>query len=205
MKGNYDMSFEKIVGHEGGFTDDRNDRGNWTSGEIGRGQLKGTKYGISAMSYPSLDIRNLGLEDAKAIYKRDYWDRVKADELPSGVDHLVFDMSVNHGSKTAVQLLQGAAKANVDGVIGPKTLAAVQVANTEALLTELTARRGVHYAGIGSFNRYGLGWMRRLAKVFVEALAMVTSKPLPPKPETDAPVMPDPADPGFWNGLWRRV
>jgi lysozyme family protein len=62
----------QIFGHEGGFTQARTDRGNWTSGKIGVGYLKGTKFGVSAMSYPKLDIRNLTLDEAAAIYRRDF-------------------------------------------------------------------------------------------------------------------------------------
>ena len=66
----FDQAFERLIGHEGNFTNDKDDRGNWTTGIIGKGQLKGTKYGISAMTYPQLDIKNLTLDQAKQIYKK---------------------------------------------------------------------------------------------------------------------------------------
>ena len=68
---NFDNAFDRVIGHEGGFTDDPLYRGNWTSGVCGVGECKGTKYGLAAMTYPILDIRNLTLNQAKDIYKRD--------------------------------------------------------------------------------------------------------------------------------------
>lgn len=57
--------------HEGGYSNTRNDPGNWTGGQVGIGALKGTKYGIAAHVYPALKIKNLTLEDAKSTYERD--------------------------------------------------------------------------------------------------------------------------------------
>ena len=68
---NFDNAFDRVIGHEGGFTDDPLYRGNWTSGTCNVGKCNGTKYGLSAMTYPILDIRNLTLNQAKDIYKRD--------------------------------------------------------------------------------------------------------------------------------------
>lgn len=64
---NFKKAFELTVGHEGGYGNDKRDRGNWTTGVIGEGELKGTKYGVSAMSYPDYDIENLTLEQAEKI------------------------------------------------------------------------------------------------------------------------------------------
>ena len=80
-------SFERVIGHEGEFTNDKNDRGNWTSGVIGEGELKGTKYGISAMSYPNLDIENLTLKQAQSIYFEDFWTGNGIDLLPKAMQY----------------------------------------------------------------------------------------------------------------------
>ena len=71
-----------VVGEEGGFTADPTDSGNWTGGAPGRGECRGTRWGISAAAYPLLDIARLQLTDAQAIYRRDYWDRLQGDALP---------------------------------------------------------------------------------------------------------------------------
>ena len=70
----FDTVFDRTIGSEGGFQADRRDRGNWTSGEVGKGELKGTKYGLSAMTYPDLDIKAITLQQAR---RRTLQDRVR--------------------------------------------------------------------------------------------------------------------------------
>jgi lysozyme family protein len=118
----FNEAFEKLIGNEDGYQDNPNDRGNWTSGVIGIGELKGTKYGISAMSYPYLDIKNLTLEQAKEIYRRDFWGRFAALKLADGIQFMLFDAAVNHGPGNAVRMLQRAAYVIDDGHIGPVTM-----------------------------------------------------------------------------------
>ena len=79
----FEKAFERVIGHEAGYTTGRGDPG----GE--------TKYGISKRQYPHLDIKNLTLEQAKQIYKRDYWDKIPK-ELPPYIKFQVFDFAVNH-------------------------------------------------------------------------------------------------------------
>lgn len=103
--GNFEKAFEIIIGHEGGYTADPRDRGNWDTGIIGKGNLKGTKYGVSAMSYPHLDIKNLTLDDARRIYRANYWDAIGADQLPAPLALAAFDTAVNSGVGRARQFL----------------------------------------------------------------------------------------------------
>lgn len=175
MDDNFDFAFGQVVGHEGGFTDDRNDRGNWTTGRIGSGELKGTKYGISAMAYPDLDIRNMTLELAKDIYRDDYWNRVRGDSLPDGVDLFIFDAAVNQGVRDAIKFLQHGARVTVDGIIGPQTMSGVNVTDPLDLLAEAAARRMNDYMNLGDSltDRYGLGWSRRLIDVTLTAYQML--------------------------------
>ena len=71
----FEQALAVVLGHEGGFCAERSDPGNWTGGAVGCGELRGTKFGISAAAYPAEDIANLTPEAAAAIYRRDYWDR----------------------------------------------------------------------------------------------------------------------------------
>lgn len=160
---NFDEAFEITVGHEGGLTLHRADRGNWTSGKVGVGELKGTKYGISAMAYPKEDIKNLTIERAKQLYKRDYWDKCRCDELPNGLRFHVFDVAVNSGVKRAIQTLQQAAGTKDDGIIGPATLAAVRSKDQCELLLSFYSFRIAFYTSIGTFGTFGKGWMNRVA------------------------------------------
>lgn len=161
----YDTAFAMVIGHEGGFTDNRNDRGNWTSGVIGQGQLKGTKYGIAAMSYPDLDIKNLTLQQAKAIYKRDYWDKVGGDQLPPKVAFNVFDGAINSGIGRSARWLQMAVGAKPDGMIGPMTLRAVKAQDEQRTVMLYCAERLLFLASTNptTWNNFGRGLVNRVA------------------------------------------
>lgn len=201
MNDNFDTIFEKLIGHEGGYTRHRQDRGNWTSGRVGVGELKGTKYGISAMAYPKLDIKNLTLEDAKAIYRHDYWDVVRGDELPSGIDYIVFDIAVNHGPNDAIRWLQDAVGTTVDGKFGPKTLSAVWASDPVRTITKIGITRMHDYISLSTFNTFGRGWTRRNFEVVVDAVLFALDRS---KAEM-VPVGDEPVSKGFLGGLFRRV
>jgi len=152
----FDKAIGTVLEHEGGYTFDPNDPG----GE--------TKYGISRKAYPSLDIKALTLDQAKAIYKRDYWiySRIQDQDVATKV----FDLAVNLGPPAAHRLLQTALLAlgetvAVDGVFGPQTLAAANRVDPERLLREIRAQAAVYYAQTvlitPSEQKFLLGWMRR--------------------------------------------
>ena len=159
----FDQAFERLIGHEGKFTNDRKDRGNWTTGVIGKGELKGTKFGISAMTYPDLDILNLTLEQAKAIYKRDWWDKINADSLHSAIIFQVWDFAVNAGMGTAKRKLQKAVGVAEDGIIGKKTLQAIKAIELNDVLLKFNAAKLKHYTSLSTWSRYGKGWTIRTA------------------------------------------
>jgi len=163
----YDDAFRIIISEEGGFSDIRTDPGNWTSGQVGKGQLKGTKFGIASHVYPDLDIRNLTLEQAKEIYKRDYWNRVRGDDLPWPLVLYLFDSAVNQGPATAIVMLQTALGVRADGVIGPITLAAAKTA-TSRQMARYMAVRAQRYFGTCNFDIFGTGWLTRLFVVAQE-------------------------------------
>ena len=140
---------------EGGYSSDKDDKGNWTGGKVGRGVLKGTKFGISAAAYPDLDIKGLTKTQAIAIYKRDYWTPIGADKLEPPLALLAFDCAVNQGIGRARQILKDTA-----------TLAG------EDRMIDFQARRAVHYASLSTFPKYGRGWMRRLFITHIEALRL---------------------------------
>lgn len=175
MRDNFNKAFELVIGSEGGFQNDPSDRGNWSGGRVGVGENRGTKYGISTMSYKSLDIKNITLDQARAIYKKDYWDRNQCDKLPGGVDYMVFDISVNHGVKDGATFLQRAVGSNPDGDIGPATLRAVGLKKPKDILKELSVVRLFDYLSLKMWPRFGLGWSRRLMEVLVSASEMLDS------------------------------
>jgi lysozyme family protein len=160
---NFDKAFERLIAHEGGYSDDSRDPGNWTGGKVGVGTCKGTKYGLAANTYPNLDIKNLTIEQAKEIYKRDWWDKLGADQLHPAIVFQLWDFAVNAGKCRAVKELQQVAGVPDDGIIGPATIAAVKKLDINDVLLGLTAERLRFYTSLSTFATYGKGWVNRCA------------------------------------------
>ena len=159
----FDTAFNRLVNHEGGFSDDKNDPGNWTGGRVNVGQLKGTKYGIAANTYGDLDIENLTLAQARGIYYRDWWLKAGADQLDAAIVFQLWDFAINAGMSTAVRALQRAARVADDGSIGPMTLRAVRAMAVTDVLMRFTAQRLRFYTSLSTWGTYGKGWTNRVA------------------------------------------
>lgn len=155
----FDDIIEKVLEHEGGYVDDPTDAG----GE--------TKYGISKRAYPDEDIKELTVERAKELYKRDYWDRYRTSDLPDRLRHIYVDMCINMGGGRAIKILQEACnsknanKIDVDGGIGPATIKAAS--SVEPF--RLRAYRVMFYAELvmkkPEQERFWVGWFRRSCEV----------------------------------------
>ncbi len=158
-------AFKRLIGHEGGFQSIPSDDGNWTGGAEGHGENRGTKFGISARSYPTLDIANLTLEEAQAIYWRDFWKAVRADRLPGEMGFQLFDAAVHSGAQRAVMLMQRALGLPDDGVWGPKTEAkfAIAVNAPAVLLARFNGVRLDFLTRTPRWPEFAKGWARRIA------------------------------------------
>ncbi|SAL59765.1 putative Peptidoglycan domain protein [Caballeronia peredens] len=167
----FDDAFAALLGNEGGFTADAKDRGNWTSGQVGVGQLKGTKYGISAMSYPDLDIKNLTLDAAKQIYKRDYWNPFGGDLLAPALAFQVFDGAVNSGVVQSIKWLQQAVHVSADGVLGPVTKAAVDNHPSATVVAAYNGYRLKFMVSAKTWSTYSSGWAIRIADNLIRSAA----------------------------------
>jgi len=165
---NFDRAFAIVVGEEGEYSDDPQDRGNWTSGQIGVGEFKGTKYGIAAHVYPHLDIKNLTLDEAKRIYLIDYWMKAYCHDMRWQVALPVFDSAVNQGVGAAIRMLQDALGVMVDGIVGPRTKAAIANAN-DRHVARFMARRVFRYQQHAKYERYKDGWLTRCFIIAREA------------------------------------
>jgi lysozyme family protein len=159
---NFSRCIAFTLRQEGGFSDNAADPGNWTGGAIGQGELRGTNFGISAAAYPALDIRNLTVDAAQAIYRQDYWSVVQGDALPAQAAIVTFDAAVNAGPHRAIMWLQQAAGITADGVIGPNTRRAVQVGDPVTIAREALVRRLDFTARLPGWANFGIGWSRRL-------------------------------------------
>ena len=150
----FETAFGKVLQHEGGYVDDPNDPG----GE--------TKYGISKRQYPDVDIRNLTHQQAGRIYRRDYWEKVKGDDIkPQYVAENLFDFAVNAGVPRAVRTLQRILDVDVDGHFGPQTLRAVNQADGQKLNLRLALARIDYYNELArkksAMRPYLIGWTKR--------------------------------------------
>jgi len=165
----FNEAFDFVVGAEGGFGNDPNDRGNWTTGIIGEGECKGTKFGISAMSYPDMDIEQLSLIDARDIYCRHYWRPMYCELLSYAQAVCLFDCAVNQGKRRSAKFAQRAACVTADGIMGMQTIGAMHRMKNNLFVDCFLAEREKHYRLLSTFDRYGKGWMNRLDHVSKEA------------------------------------
>ena len=158
---NFDFAFEELIGLEGGYVDDPSDYG----GE--------TKYGISKKQYPELDIKNLTLDQAKAIYKRDYWDKMSLDTVKDpDVALELFEQGVNFGIYWAGYHAQRALALlgydlAIDGAIGPVTAGLLNAYGyPETLCKLLNGLQFTRYVDIVSNDpsqkRFFRGWLQRV-------------------------------------------
>ena len=144
-----------VLRHEGGYSLDPRDPG----GE--------TRFGISKRAYPDVDILRLTEDEAKAIYRRDYWDKLRTDEIPAPLALCVFDCAVNMGRDKAIRLLQRACGVAQDGVMGGNTIAAAN--RLSDAVVRFSTERAIAYTGIRGFDTFGKGWLRRTCAVALEA------------------------------------
>jgi lysozyme family protein len=167
MNGDFNEAFDIVIGHEGGYTANHADPGNWTGGKVGAGTLKGTKYGVSGASYPNEDIPNLTLDRARALYRADYWDKVRGDEVPFPVAFVLFDGAINSGPAKSIMWMQLAAGVADDGKFGPLTLAAILKADPDWLASVALGYRLKFMTGLSTWATFGKGWARRIAATLI--------------------------------------
>jgi lysozyme family protein len=155
----FERAFELVIGHEGGLVDDPKDPGGLTN------------FGISKRQYPAEDIANLTLDQARSIYKRDYWSAIKGDQLPPPLALCLFDLAVNSGVSAAIRMLQKTLDVPVDGILGPGTLGKALAMDIKTLVVRLQADRLLFLSQLPTFSRFGKGWTRRVISTAIEACA----------------------------------
>lgn len=165
----WDTSFSIVVGIEAGLSLDPKDPGNYTPA----GKLKGTKYGISAKSFPDEDIANLTVDRAKLLAKGRYWDPIHGDAIAPTLALLMFDSSYNQGADIATKYLQRALGIDDDGDFGPQTLAvANRPRDVGELLVEYTTQRLLGYNRDRDIKTFGHSWFHRTALVLAAAVQL---------------------------------
>jgi lysozyme family protein len=171
MQSNFDVCLKKMLAHEGGFVNHPKDPGGMTN----LGVTKRVWEEWVGHEVDEKQMRALTPETVAPLYKRKYWDAIRADELVDGVDYCVFDVAVNSGVGRAIKFLQSCVGTAPDGGFGPATLAAVKKAEEDpARLIELyCAKRLEFLQSLKTFETFGKGWSRRVAEVKDAALKML--------------------------------
>jgi len=175
-KGNLPACLNITLKHEGKYTNNPKDPGNWTGGKVGVGVLKGTNMGVAAHSFPHLDIKNLKEADVIPIYRDKYWSKVSGEALPYGIDLAVFDYGVNSGPPRGVKALQAELGEKVDGKAGVDTINAAARSNVKKTIQGICARRMSFLRGLTTWNTFKGGWSRRVADIEAKAVVMWLSR-----------------------------
>ena len=169
MQSNYDKCLKAILHHEGGYVNHPKDPG----GE--------TNLGVTKRVYEEWggekDMKDLLVEDVNPIYKKNYWDKCKCDDLPNGLDLCVFDFGVNAGPGRAAKFLQRMIGTTVDGGIGPNTLKAVESyveeVGLETSIENYQSARQSYYEELSTFDTFGRGWTRRVEETTASAKELI--------------------------------
>jgi uncharacterized protein (TIGR02594 family) len=169
----YDEALKRVLVHEGGYSDHPSDPGGPTN------------WGITihdARAYwrkdaTAADVRNMPIDVAKDIYRSKYWDAMRCDDLPAGVDYAVFDYGVNSGIARAAKVLQRFVGANVDGEISPDTIAATAPADAAELINQICDERLAFLQSLRTWGVFGNGWGRRVREVRAAAVSMAGRAP----------------------------
>jgi len=170
MSANFDRAFAAVLGTEGGYVNDPRDPGGKTKFGISDrmdGKIDGMTD-VNGDKKPDVTIEMLTLAQAKEIYRREVWEKMRADELPWPLSLFVFDAAVNQGPGAATALLQKAAGVPQDGSLGPKTMKAAAKAEPRELCAMFMADRALRYTGTRNFDIYGRGWLKRLFAIAME-------------------------------------
>jgi lysozyme family protein len=165
---NFEKSLAELLKHEGGFSAHPQDPGGVTN--LGVTQAVWEDWIDRTVSEEKM--RALTPAKVAPLYKELYWDRIKGDKLPSGVDYCVFDAAVNSGVSRAARWLQTTVGAVADGAIGEQTLKQVLLTNPQMLIDKYSANRLSFLQRLSTWPTFGKGWERRVEEVRVTALKM---------------------------------
>jgi lysozyme family protein len=198
---NFERAFPLVLKHEGGWVDHPADPG----GATNLGVTIGTLSSWLGRPASKAEVKALTRDTVAPIYRKNYWDAIRADELPAGLDYAVFDFAVNSGPKRAAMALQRAVGVADDGIIGSITLANVANRPVDATIERIMADRMTFLRRLSTWPTFGEGWTSRCDGVLREALDMAAKAPVPVPPVTTAPVgplvKPAPRNPGYSDQL----
>lgn len=181
MKANFQTALALVLKHEGGFVNHPSDPGG------------ATNKGVTLANYRRYvkpggtvaDLKAITDEEVATVYRRFYWDAVKGDDLPAGIDYAVFDFAVNSGPSRSAEFLQRTLGVDQDGKIGPQTLAAARAAKPVLVIDNLCDRRMFFLQGLKIWPTFGKGWTRRVEEVRAESKRMAAASHYAPEPSKE--------------------
>ena len=169
MKENFDAALKAILHHEGGFVNHPKDPGGMTN----LGVTKRVWEEWVGHEVDEKAMRALTPADVDPLYRRKYWDRIKGDDLPIGVDYAVFDAAINSGPGRAAKWLQQTVGAVPDGAVGAGTLGEVAAMEPAEIIEKYQDTRLKFMQSLPTWDTFGKGWGRRVTEVKEAALKMV--------------------------------
>ena len=168
-KENFDKCLKMLLAHEGGFVNHPEDPGGITN----LGVTKKVYDEWIGRESTEQEMRDLTPDDVAPIYKKNYWDRIKGDSLPSGIDWCLMDWTVNSGKSRPSKAVQRAVGATQDGAIGPATIGLIMEKDPEFVINYVYGVRQDFYKGLKTFETFGRGWTRRNKETLHQALEMI--------------------------------
>jgi lysozyme family protein len=169
VKDNFPQCFALVLKNEGGYVDNPADPG----GATNLGCTKATWEAWVGHPVTKDDIKALTPNDVMPLYKAKYWDTIKGDDLPEGVDYAVFDYAINSGPSRAAKALQSVLSVTVDGQIGAATLRALETSNPREVATAVCEARLAFLQSLSTYATFGKGWSRRVSEVETVSFNMV--------------------------------
>lgn len=169
MKENFARSLDLVLQSEGGWSDHPSDPGGATMKGITMDVYRRYKQ----RTVTKQELRNITQAEIEEIYQDGYWTPSHCDDLPGGVDYLVFDFAVNAGPGRAAKTLQAALGVTQDGLIGPVTMAQVNASDPAALIASYSVAKERFYRSLPTFGVFGTGWLNRIRIVKAHAEAML--------------------------------
>lgn len=169
MRANFAPSLALVLQHEGGFVNDPQDPGGATNRGITQVVYDAWRLGEGL---GRRSVRNINDYEVGAIYRRNYWNACRCDDLPSGLDYCIFDFAVNSGVNRASRYLQRALGAVEDGQIGPETAARASAQSVEYTINVVCDARLAFLRQLATFPRFGGGWTVRVGDVRAKGKAM---------------------------------
>jgi lysozyme family protein len=168
MKENLLPAMVALLKHEGNFVNHPKDPGKITN--LGVTQAVWEEW----VGHPvgEQEMRSLTPEKVAPMYKQKYWDKIRGDDLPSGVDMAVFDCCVNSGPGRAAKMLQKVLGVTQDGAIGAQTLLKATTVDSNKLIADYNAERLAFLMALPTWDTFGKGWGRRVAEVTEQATHM---------------------------------